>query len=111
MIPETWRKIHSLTVQAAAELVGLAGKNPARTWKRWEIGERSPSIEKVALIERLSGGALTAESWAAARRAFNEPKTASRGNTAAHTAGSSPNPTADTDRSREPAPATAGEGV
>ena len=52
-------------------MVGVkGGANPARTWNRWENGEREPPMAVVAEIERVSAGAVTAGSWAAVRAQF-----------------------------------------
>ena len=63
MRPIDWRKQAGLSQESAAKLVGVMGKNPARTWQRWEIGEREPPVSVIAKIEALSDGAVAARDW------------------------------------------------
>ena len=72
--PLQWRtsagkSLAAIARQVAAE-VGLTGKNPARTYQRWETGANRVPVEVVAAIERLSGGIVTAASWCETRRLF-----------------------------------------
>lgn len=63
MTPEAWRLDSKISLAAAAALVGLTGRNPARTWRRWEVGLRRPPLRVVAKIEELSSGAVRAADW------------------------------------------------
>jgi transcriptional regulator with XRE-family HTH domain len=63
MRPIDWRKQAGLSQESAAKLVGVSGKNPARTWQRWEIGEREPPVSVIAKIETLSDGNVSARDW------------------------------------------------
>lgn len=63
MSPEQWRKANNLSQDAVARMIGLTGKNPARTWQRWESGERQPPLTVIAKIEVLSDGAVNTTSW------------------------------------------------
>lgn len=63
--PAAWRKTRELTLEAAARLVGIRGKNPARTWQRWETGEREPPLRVVQAVAFMSEGAVTPASWLA----------------------------------------------
>lgn len=70
MSPAHWRKDRRLSQRDAAILAGVSGKNPARTWNRWELGERQPPIRVVARIEVESEGRVSARAWADLREAF-----------------------------------------
>lgn len=63
--PRQWRQRQKLTLAAVAALVGVNGKNPARTWHRWERGEGRPSACVIAKIEAISKGVVSVKSWAA----------------------------------------------
>lgn len=68
MSPEEWRAGRRLSQDALAKLLGIAGKNPARTWQRWESGIRQPPLSIIVKVEALSDGKVTAASWVAARQ-------------------------------------------
>jgi hypothetical protein len=51
-----WRVAAGLSLARAARVAGVAGKNPARTWHRWETGEREPPVSVIAAVEELSNG-------------------------------------------------------
>jgi transcriptional regulator with XRE-family HTH domain len=70
MSPSQWRKDRRLSQRDAAILAGITGKNPARTWNRWELGERQPPMRVVAKIEDESDGRVSARAWADLREAF-----------------------------------------
>ena len=56
-----WRTDRKLTLAEAAALLGICGKNPARTYQRYETGERS--ISDPVLIDRIehaTDGKITA---------------------------------------------------
>lgn len=63
MSPEEWRRGRKLSQEALAKLLGLSGKNPARTWQRWERGDRQPPLSIIAKVETLSDGKVTTRSW------------------------------------------------
>lgn len=63
MSPEEWRRGRKLSQEALARLLGLSGKNPARTWQRWESGDRQPPLSIIAKVEALSDGRVTTRSW------------------------------------------------
>lgn len=63
MSPEQWRKAKNFSQDQVARMIGLSGKNPARTWQRWESGERQPPLTVIAKIEVLSEGFVTTTSW------------------------------------------------
>lgn len=68
MTPRAWRKSNKMSQAEAADAVGVRGRNPARTWQRWESGECSPPVIVMAKIEKLSGGRVTLASWEEALR-------------------------------------------
>ncbi|WP_046601634.1 hypothetical protein [Neorhizobium galegae] len=53
-----------------ASMLGIAGKNPSRTWQRYETGEREPPIHIVARLEMISDGSVTTTSWMQVRQSF-----------------------------------------
>src|SRR5258707_219663 len=53
--PKRWRLANRLSMAATAATVGVRGKNPARTWQRWENGECTPPLQVVVNIEELNG--------------------------------------------------------
>ena len=63
MSPADWRRETGLSQAAIAKLLGLDGKNPARTWQRYETGQREPGLAVIIAIERMSRGKVTARSW------------------------------------------------
>jgi transcriptional regulator with XRE-family HTH domain len=69
MLPIEWRAQAGLSQDSVARFLGLAGRNPARTWSRYERGERQPRIDMIVAVEKLSKGKVTAKSWAEAREA------------------------------------------
>lgn len=70
VLPAQWRALQKLSQDSVAKSLGIAGKNPARTWHRWESGERQPPLTIVLRIEAMSNGLVTTASWVAARNAF-----------------------------------------
>jgi transcriptional regulator with XRE-family HTH domain len=69
MSPEEWRKDRGLSQEAMARVVGVSGKNPSRTWQRWESGEAQPPIRIIAKIDSLTDGKVNLQSWAVVRAA------------------------------------------
>ncbi|UDU18841.1 hypothetical protein [Sinorhizobium meliloti] len=53
-----------------ASMLGIAGKNPSRTWQRYETGEREPPITIIAKLEMISDGSVNSASWMQVRQAF-----------------------------------------
>ena len=114
--PRNWRTETNLTMEGAARLVGVLGKNPARTWQRWEQGQLEPPLAIVQAVARVSEGAVSLESWRAVREQYlSAACTASPDDSSGHAGGSSPDPNFETeqspqlshergDRSRAPAP-------
>jgi transcriptional regulator with XRE-family HTH domain len=81
--PRAWRLEHGLTLKQAADLAGVAGANPSRTWQRWERGTQRPPLTAVRLIESHSNGRVTIQSWLDLL-GFNEGCSAASDDTAAH---------------------------
>lgn len=105
-LPRKWRLDRKLTLAAAAAAAGVAGKNPARAWQRWETGALEPPLRVVSAIDRASSGAVTIESWRQARLNFlNAPNTADADNNPSRAAGSSGCPSTETELSLEPSAA------
>ncbi|MFC5421050.1 helix-turn-helix domain-containing protein [Bosea eneae] len=63
MLPQEWRRASGLSQAEVAKLLGLEGKNPSRTWQRYETGERQPRPNVIVAVERISKGKVTARSW------------------------------------------------
>lgn len=51
-------------------MLGITGKNPSRTWQRYETGEREPPVSVIAKLEMISDGAVTTTSWMHVRQAY-----------------------------------------
>ena len=72
MTPKVFRETKGWTFPQMAEQLGLEGKNPARTYQRWETGECPPPFGVVAKIEKMSGGRVRASDWPQAQTAKAE---------------------------------------
>lgn len=70
MLPIEWRRAMAISQADAAKLLGISGKNPASTWRRYEIGERQPRMSLVVEVERLSKGRVTSRCWAEVREGY-----------------------------------------
>lgn len=70
--PRDWRQSQKLSLEAAAVRLGVSGKNPARTWQRWETGQHAAPLEVIIAVEQMSGGRVTPASWAQIRRRHSE---------------------------------------
>ena len=53
-----------------AMMLGIEGKNPSRSWQRYETGATCPPITVVAKMEMISEGQVTSASWVAIRQAY-----------------------------------------
>jgi transcriptional regulator with XRE-family HTH domain len=51
----SYRESRGLTIREAADVFGVVHE----TWRRYESGERTPSVEMIALIEEWSDGRVT----------------------------------------------------
>jgi transcriptional regulator with XRE-family HTH domain len=76
--PAVWRQSEKLSMAAVAGSVGVAGKNPARTWHRWESGELEPPLRVIALIEETSKGKVPMAEWVKVRSAYLSAQSAKR---------------------------------
>jgi len=72
MSPEEWRLSNGWSQAFIAQALGLTGRNPARTWQRWESGERQPPLRVIRKVEVLSDGKVTMLSWIALRSTVSE---------------------------------------
>jgi transcriptional regulator with XRE-family HTH domain len=70
MLPQDWRKSRQFSQENVANMLGIKGKNPARTWQRWESGERKPPLAVMMKIEALTDGKVTITSWMKVRETF-----------------------------------------
>lgn len=70
--PKTWRNGAGLTLAKVAAECGITGRNPARTYNRYETGEKQAPAEVVAAVDRVSGGKVRAASFQAVRMAWLE---------------------------------------
>lgn len=57
-----WRESASLTLSAAAELIGAT--HPA--WISWESGQKRPSYPLALALEKLTNGKVSATGWLSA---------------------------------------------
>ena len=61
-----YKERHSLTYQQLADLIGIEGKNSARTVQRYALGERSPSLRIMSVIAQITDGQVTFSDFAPA---------------------------------------------
>ena len=71
MNPKAWRIEQKLSLAAIAAKVGLSGKNPAATYRRWEVGASYCPDAIVVQMERLTEGRVTADDWLRARLSYS----------------------------------------
>lgn len=57
-------------------MLGIGGKNPSRTWQRYETGASQPPLSIVAKVEMISEGQVTTASWMQARQSYLSRKQA-----------------------------------
>lgn len=62
-----WRLTRNMTLAEAAATLGMPGKNPSRTYQRYESGEKRPDAPLVEAIIAMTGGAVTVEDMHRAR--------------------------------------------
>ena len=67
MSPREWRAGKHLSLETLARLLGVEGRNPGRTFQRWEDGLLQPPLRVIAKLEVLSDGAVTTQSWIAVK--------------------------------------------
>ena len=68
--PKAWREEQRFSLAHVARSCGIAGRNPAKTYSRYELGESPCPAEVVEAVRVLSAGAVTAESFHHVRLAF-----------------------------------------
>ncbi|ORE90970.1 hypothetical protein ATO4_19949 [Aurantimonas sp. 22II-16-19i] len=64
-----WRAETGKTLAEAAGLLGIVGRNPARTLQRYERGERPCPLGIALAAEKISGGRVTPASFVGAPQA------------------------------------------
>ncbi|KQQ70898.1 hypothetical protein ASF70_18800 [Rhizobium sp. Leaf321] len=52
-----------------AMMLGIEGRNPARTWQRYENGASEPPLTIIAKMEMISEGVVNTTSWMQVRQA------------------------------------------
>lgn len=68
--PRYWREKAGFSLADVASKAGIIGRNPSRTYARYETGENQCPVPVIESVRRLSGGRVTAESWCAARAEY-----------------------------------------
>ncbi len=68
LLPNQWREAAGLSMAAMARNLDIGGKNPSRTYQRYESGEQNCPLEIVAKVEKLTGGNVTFASWLKVKR-------------------------------------------
>lgn len=95
--PRAWRKSKKLSMREAAVRAGVVGKNPGRTWQRWETGALEPPLAIVQSVSAQSLNAVTIESWREVRRQhLSAACIPAADDTAAHGDAASPDPIPET---------------
>lgn len=74
--PKAWRLQAGMTLATVARAAGIEGRNPAKTYSRYEQGESACPAEIVERLRTLSQGQLGAESFHAARLSWLRANTA-----------------------------------
>lgn len=59
MLLADWRKERGWTLAHLAGELGLSGRSPAETCRRWETGESRPDADMVERIREMTNGAVT----------------------------------------------------
>lgn len=66
MLLRTWREQQRLSCAEAAALLGISGRNPARTYQRLETGERRlTDLALLLRVQRVTRGKVTAQDFVA----------------------------------------------
>jgi transcriptional regulator with XRE-family HTH domain len=65
-----WRKSNKLSLSQMAERLGIGGRNPSRTYQRYETGENRPDADTVQKIIEMTAGAVTAQDMHETRLAW-----------------------------------------
>lgn len=63
LTPLEWRRLRGCTKEFVAARTPIAGKNPSRTYDRYERGENPCPADVIEAVRQLSGGAVGAEGW------------------------------------------------
>lgn len=70
--PKSWRIAEGRTLMAVATLCGIVGRNPARTYGRYEDGSAPCPAIVIETVLALSEGAVGPEAWHQVRIGFLE---------------------------------------
>lgn len=70
LTPEEWRETTGLSQDAIARLLGVTGRNPAGTYRRWAIGACRPPLKVVERMQLFSKGGVTMSSWITIREQY-----------------------------------------
>lgn len=68
--PKAWRTEAGLSLAHVAEACGIAGKNPSKTYSRYETGENKCPTEVIEAVRKLSSEAVGPDSWHQVRLTF-----------------------------------------
>src|SRR3569833_1561666 len=63
LLPSEWRLRTGLSLAAMARALAIPGKNPTRTYQRYETGERQPPLRLIEQVRLMSRDAVTNTSW------------------------------------------------
>jgi transcriptional regulator with XRE-family HTH domain len=74
--PKSWRTEAGMSLAAVAAGCGIGGKNPSKTYSRYETGESPAPADVVEAVRKISRGKITVESFHAARLAHLRKETA-----------------------------------
>jgi transcriptional regulator with XRE-family HTH domain len=76
-LPKTWREQAGLSCADVARRCGIAGKNPTKTYSRYETGESPAPALVIEAVRKLSAGKVDAETFQRARLSFLKLKSKS----------------------------------
>lgn len=51
-------------------MLGIGGRNPARTWQRYETGASEPPLSLVVKLEMISEGQVNTSAWMHIRESY-----------------------------------------
>jgi predicted transcriptional regulator len=72
--PKVWREEAGHSLATVARACGIEGKNPAKTYSRYETGECPAPAGVVEAVREMSRGRVTAESFHHVRLAHERRK-------------------------------------
>lgn len=65
--PRAWRACKKYSLADMAKAAGIQGKNPLRTYSRYESGQHPCPSQVIENIRKFSNGEIGAEAWQKAR--------------------------------------------